>query len=249
MERGIYRQVLNNLRLFGRCGLMVLNALFLNCTPKKSPRVSHTRGLCDDIAKVYEKEHNVHCDIIRVVDYNVPAGIKSFMWEGDQWPTILKKIKETDILIVATPIWIGNISSIAQRVFERLEGTYSEGNEENGQYPLYNKVGGAVVTGTEDGGHFCAKTINFCLYRFGCTIPPGADCYWVGLAGPGPSYLDAEGSKHLYTNRTKRTLVENTVFMANLLKKHKITTNLLDLEKKAVSESRSSNEIKWRSSE
>lgn len=237
----IYAEILNTR------DTMVLKTLFLNCTIKKSPKVSHTRGLCDDIAKVYEKEHGVQCDFVRVVDYTVPSGLKSDMGDGDEWPMILKKIKKSDILIVGTPIWIGNISSVAQRVFERLEGTYSEGNKENGQYPLYNKVGSAVVTGTEDGGHFCAKTINFCLYRFGCTIPPGADCYWVGPAGPGPSYLDAEGSKHLYTNRTKRTLVENTVFMANLLKKNKITTNLLEVEEKAVAESRGSNEVEWRS--
>lgn len=227
-------------------GYSNLKVLFLNCTIKPSPEVSHTQGLCDDVAKVYEKEHGIKSEFIRVIDYNVPSGLKSDMGNGDEWPLILEKIKESDIIIVGTPIWIGNISSVAQRVFERLEGTYSEGNNENGQYPLYNKVGGAVITGTEDGGHFCAKTINFCLYRFGCTIPPGADCYWVGPAGPGPSYLDAEGSKHLYTNRTKRTLVENTVFMAALLKKNKISTNLLEVEKKAVAESRKSNEIKWR---
>ena len=235
--------------LLNKCDIMVLKALFLNCTIKKNPEVSHTRGLCNDIAKVYEKEHGVQCDFIRVVDYHVPSGLKSDMGNDDEWPIILKKIKESDILIVGTPIWIGNISSVAQRVFERLEGTYSEGNKENGQYPLYNKVGSAVVTGTEDGAHFCAKTINFCLYRFGCTIPPGADCYWVGPAGPGPSYLDAEGSKHLYTNRTKRTLVENTVFLADLLKENKIPTNLLEVEEKAVDESRKSNEINWRSVE
>jgi len=228
---------------------MVLKTLFVNCTLKKSPRVSNTRALCNDLADVYEKEHSVKCDFVRVVDYNVPAGLKSNMGDGDEWPIVLKKIKESDILIIATPIWIGNISSLAQRVFERLEGTYSEANEENGQYPLYNKIGAAVITGTEDGGHFCAKTINFCLNRFGCTIPPGADCYWVGLAGPGPSYIEAEGSKHLYTNRTKRTLVENTVYMANLLKMNKISTNLFEVEEKAVAESGKSNEIDWRSNE
>ncbi|MBD3178898.1 MAG: hypothetical protein GF417_04465, partial [Candidatus Latescibacteria bacterium] len=160
---------------------------------------------------------------------------------------ILEKIKGADIIIVATPIWIGNISSLAQRVFERLEGTYSEGDPGNGQYPLYNKVGGAVITGTEDGAHFCAKTILFCLMRFGCSIPPGSDCYWVGPAGPGPSYIAARGSRHLYTNRTKRTMVANTVFMADLLEKNRITTNLLEVEEKAVAESRESTEIDWRS--
>lgn len=223
-----------------------LKVIFLNCTIKQSPEVSHTQGLCDDVAKVYEEEYGIKTESVRVNDYNVPTGLKSDMGNGDEWPLILKKIKESDIIIVGTPIWIGNISSVAQRLFERLEGTYSEAYEKNGQYPLYNKVGGAIITGTEDGGHFCAKTINFCLYRFGCTIPPGADCYWVGPAGPGPSYLDAEGSKHLYTNRTKRTLVENSVFLAGLLNKNNITTNLLEVEEKALAESRKSNEINWR---
>lgn len=221
--------------------------LFINCTPKKSPEVSNTRALCDDIADVYQEEHGFECDFIRVVDYDILPGIESYMGEGDQWPEILREIKESDIIIVATPIWIGNISSLAQRVFERLEGTYSEGDPDNGQYPLYNKVGGAVITGTEDGAHFCAKTIQFCLMRFGCTIPPGADCYWVGPAGPGPSYIAAEGGRHLYTNRTKRIMVENTVYMAKLLAEKPITTDLLDLEEKALAESRQSTEIDWRS--
>jgi len=221
--------------------------LFINCTPKKSPRESNTRALCDDVAGVYSEEHGFECEFVRVVDFNVLPGIKSDMGEGDEWPRILKKIKGSDIIIVATPIWIGNISSLAQRVFERLEGTYSEADPDNGQYPLYNKVGGAVITGTEDGAHFCAKTILFCLNRFGCTIPPASDCYWVGPAGPGPSYIAAEGGKHLYTNRTKRTMVDNTVFMTNLLAENRITTDLLEVEEKAVAESRGSTEIDWRS--
>ncbi|MBD3235745.1 MAG: flavodoxin family protein [Candidatus Eisenbacteria bacterium] len=225
---------------------MALRVLFLNCTPKKSPEVSNTRALCDGVAAVYEAEHGAQCEFVRVVDHDLLPGVASDMGEGDEWPTILAKVKAADILIVATPIWIGNISSVAQRVFERLEGTYSEGDPETGQYPLYNKVGAAVITGTEDGGHACAKTIQFCLCRFGCTIPPAADCYWVGPAGPGPSYIEAEGRRHLYTNRTKRTLVANTVFMAELLKRNRIATNLLEVEKKAVAESRASAEIDWR---
>ncbi|HMA75709.1 MAG TPA: flavodoxin family protein [Candidatus Krumholzibacteriaceae bacterium] len=226
---------------------MAQKVLFINCTPKKSPEESNTRALCNDVAEVYEKEYGLRCDFIRVVDFNVLPGIESDMGKGDEWPEILERIKDADIIIVATPIWIGNISSLAQRVFERLEGTYSEGDPDNGQYPLYNKVGGAVITGTEDGAHFCAKTIQFCLMRFGCTIPPGADCYWVGPAGPGPSYIAAEGGRHLYTNRTKRTMVANTVFMAELLAKNRIPTNLLEVEEKAAAESTESIEIDWRS--
>src|SRR6056297_2240248 len=112
----IYVEILNTF------DTMVLKTLFLNCTIKKSPKVSHTRGLCDDIAKVYGKEHGVQCDFLRVVDHTVPSGLKSDMGDGDEWPMILKKIKKSDILIIGTPIWIGNISSVAQRVFERLEG-------------------------------------------------------------------------------------------------------------------------------
>ena len=157
---------------------------------------------------------------------------------GDQWPEILQIIKASDILVIGSPIWFGVRSSVAQLVMERLDGTYGEGDPDTGQYPLYGKVGGVIVTGNEDGAHDVAANTLFNLSHLGCVIPPNADCYWVGDAGPGPSYLDAGGDRHLYTNRTARYMAANITFMAKLLEENPISTNLRksDEEARAVSD-------------
>lgn len=204
---------------------MSVKALFLNCTLKKSPTPSHTAALIDKIRGIYEGL-GVASEVIRPVDHNVPFGVSSNEGEGDDWPGILQKVKACDILVIGTPIWFGVRSSVAQLVIERLDGTYDEGDPESGQFPLYGKVAGVVVTGNEDGAHDAAATTLFNLSHLGCTIPPNADCYWVGDAGPGPSYMDAGGDKHLYTNKTARYLAHNTAFFAKLLKKNRIPTNL-----------------------
>jgi len=215
---------------------MALKVLFLNCTLKRSPKVSNTRALIDKAARLYEKE-GLETEIIRVVDYNISFGISSDEGEGDQWPQILEKIKEADILIIGSPIWFGVRSSVCQLVLERLDGTYDEADPETGQYPLYNKVAGVIVTGNEDGAHNVAANTLFNLTHLGCTVPPNVDTYWVGDAGPGPSYMDAGGERHLYTNRTCRYMVYNTIYMAKLLKDNPIPTNLKALDEEAKAES------------
>ena len=114
-------------------------------------------------------------------------------------------------------IWFGVRSSVAQLVIERLDGTYNTTNEV-GQYPMYNKVGGVVVTGNEDGAHACAETTLFNLTHLGFTIPPNADTYWVGDAGPGPSFIEAGGQNHPYTQKTASWMAHNVVHMARILK-------------------------------
>lgn len=105
--------------------------------------------------------------------------------------------------------------------------------------PPLRKVAGAIVTGNEDGAHDAAATTLFNLGHLGCTVPPNADCYWVGTAGPGPSYIEAGGDRHLYTNKTARYLAHNLTFMAKLLKENPIPTNLTALiaEAEGVSDS------------
>jgi multimeric flavodoxin WrbA len=215
---------------------MALKVLFLNCTLKKSPRVSNTRALIDKAAKLYERE-GLETEVVRVVDHNVSFGISSDEGEGDEWPRILEKIKECDILIIGSPIWFGVRSSVCQLVFERLDGTYDEPDPATGRFPLYNKVAGVIVTGNEDGAHNVTANTLFNLTHLGCTVPPNVDSYWVGEAGPGPSYIDAGGDKHLYTNRTYRFLVHNTIYMARLLKDNPILTNLKELSEEARLES------------
>ena len=211
---------------------MSLKAIILNCTLKKSPTVSNTEALISKVVDLYKKLDTIS-EVIRVVDYNIPFGVSSDEGKGDQWPAILKKIKASDIIIIAAPIWFGVRSSVAQLVIERLDGTYDEGDVKTGQFPLYGKVGGVIVTGNEDGAHDVASNTLFNLSHLGCVIPPNSDTYWVGDAGPGPSYIEAGGDVHLYTNKTSRYLVHNTVFIAKLLKEHPIDTNLKDLIKES----------------
>ena len=215
---------------------MKLKALILNCTLKKSPRISNTQALIDK-AMVLFAEHNVDAETIRVVDHYVPFGVSSKEDERDEWPAILNKIKSCDILIIGSPIWFGVRSSVAQLVLERLDGTYDEADPKTGQFPLYGKVGGVIVTGNEDGAHDAAANTLFNFSHLGCTIPPNVDTYWVGVAGPGPSYIEAGGEKHLYTNKTVRFMVDNLVYFARILKDNPIPTNLNELIEKAKQES------------
>ena len=199
---------------------MGLKAVFLNCTLKRSPEVSNTEALARKVVGWFDTM-DVESEVIRIVDYNVPTGVSSDEGDGDEWPTILERIKAADILVIVTPIWFGHRSSVAQLVIERLDGTYNERNEV-GQYPLYNKVGGVVVTGNEDGAHAAAESTLFNLSHLGCTIPPNSDTYWVGDAGPGPSYLEAGGENHAYTQRTTRWMAHNLVHLARMLKANPI---------------------------
>jgi multimeric flavodoxin WrbA len=197
-----------------------LKALGINCTLKRSPDRSHTEALMNRVLDLLA-EHGVESEILRPVDYNVKFGVSSNEGDGDQWPQILEKIKAADILLMGMSIWFGVRSSVCQMVIERLDGTYNERNEV-GQYPLYNKVAGCVVTGNEDGAHACAETTLFNMTHLGCVIPPNADTYWVGTAGPGPSYLDSDGDNHPYTQRTSSWCAHNLLHMARIMRDNPI---------------------------
>jgi multimeric flavodoxin WrbA len=199
---------------------MSLSAVLLNCTLKKSPAVSHTQGLLDIVIGHLEGL-GVRCETIRVVDHHVPFGVSSDEGDGDEWPGILERILAAQILVIGTPIWFGVRGSVAQLVIERLDGTYQNTNAV-GQYPLYNTVGGVVVTGNEDGAHACAETTLFNLTHLGCAIPPNADTYWVGDAGPGPSFIEAGGKDHAYTQKTAKWMAHNVTHLARILKQHPI---------------------------
>ena len=173
-----------------------LKALGINCTLKKSPEASNTEALMNRVLGILD-EHGVETEILRPADYEIKFGVSSDEGDGDEWPQILEKIKAADILLMGMSIWFGVRSSVCQMVIERLDGTYNERNEV-GQYPLYNKVAGVVVTGNEDGAHACAETTLFNMTHLGCVVPPNADTYWVGDAGPGPSYLEAGGQSTLH---------------------------------------------------
>ena len=197
-----------------------LRALGLNCTLKRSPERSHTEAPMDRVMGLLA-DHGVETEIVRPVDYRIAFGVTSDEGDGDEWPQLLEKVKAADILLLGMSIWFGHRSSVCQMVIERLDGTYNETNDD-GQYPLYNKVAGVVVTGNEDGAHSSAESTLFNLTHLGCVVPPNADTYWVGEAGPGPSYLDAGGPEHPYTLRTSSWCAHNLLHMARILRANPI---------------------------
>jgi multimeric flavodoxin WrbA len=188
-----------------------LSAVFVNCTLKRSPEVSNTQGLMDASIRLMRR-HGVAVESLRLVDHDVATGVQPDMrehgWQYDAWPDeIWPKVEAADILVVGGPIWLGDNSSITKRLIERLYAMSSETNA-TGQYVFYGKVGGAIITGNEDGIKHCASNILFSLQHIGFTVPPAADAGWTGEAGPGPSYLDegSGGPENDFTNR-------NTTFM------------------------------------
>ncbi|MCP3029157.1 flavodoxin family protein [Halobacillus sp. A5] len=197
-----------------------MKALFLNASLKKSDQTSNTEGLAQEVIDLYSKE-GVESEVVRLADYNIPYGIEKDLGEGDEWPQIFEKVKQADILILASPIWLGEKSSLAAVAMERLYGSSSETNEK-GQSIYYNKVAGAVITGNEDGAKNAAASLLYGLSHIGFVIPPNVDAYWVGEAGPGPSYLDDDGQENEFTKKHVEMLAYNTMHLAEIFKKNPI---------------------------
>lgn len=211
---------------------MALKALFLNCTLKKSPTTSNTSAYISNAEKVFHGL-SVETEEIRVADYNIKLGNSSDEGDGDEWPKILEKVKACDIMIIATPIWRGDRSSVAKSVAERFDGIWKEASEENGQYPTFNKVAGVMVDGNEDGAKKAISSICFDLSEHGFSLPVNAFTYYVGKAGPGPAYIEAEGDKHLFTNRTMYLMIHNLVHLAKTLRENPYPTNVKEISEEA----------------
>ncbi len=208
-----------------------LKAVFINCTLKKSPAKSHTDSLMNVAKHIMEKE-KVAVETIRFIDHEVATGVYADMtehgWSVDEWPSIFKTIMDADILIIGTPIWLGEKSSIAQKLIERLYAMSGETNDK-GQYIFYGKAAGCVITGNEDGVKHCAMGILYALQHVGYSIPPQADAGWIGEVGPGPSYGDTEwkgkkispplGTDSDFTNRNTTFMTYNLLHLASMLKK------------------------------
>ena len=140
-------------------------------------------------------------------------------WETDEWPDIYPGILDSDILVVAGPIWLGDNSSVTKQVIERIYALSGELNDK-GQYLFYGRVAGCLITGNEDGIKHCAQNILYSLQHVGYTIPPNADAGWIGEAGPGPSYLDpgSGGPENDFTNRNTTFMTWNLMHLARMLK-------------------------------
>ena len=199
-----------------------LKAVFINGTLKPSGQVSHTEALMD-VARAIMEKNRVGVDVLRAVDFDIAPGVYPDMKEhgfaSDDWPKIQDRVMAADILVIGTPIWLGEKSSVANRVIERLYG-FSGNLNEHGQYAYYGRVGGCIVTGNEDGIKHCAMNILYSLQHLGYTIPPQADAGWIGEAGPGASYADegSGGVENEFTQRNTTFMTWNLMHLARMLK-------------------------------
>lgn len=202
-----------------------LHAVFINCTLKRSPKPSHTRTLMRVAENIMTKQ-GVAVDVIRAVDHDIAPGVQPDMRKeglsSDDWPELWKRVKAADILVLGSPIWLGERSSVCTQVIERLYAQSGQVNDA-GQYVYYGKVGGCLVTGNEDGIKHVAMGTLYALQHIGYTIPPQADAGWIGEAGPGPSYGDEGengpvGFDNEFTQRNTTFMTWNLLHMARLLK-------------------------------
>ncbi|MGL4173636.1 MAG: flavodoxin family protein [Actinomycetota bacterium] len=194
-----------------------MKALVLNCTLKPSPEKSITQQLADVVTtQLRELDVEVSCE--RVVDQRVLPGVNDQMGPDDDWPALSDAVMASDVLVIATPTWVGHPSSVAQRVLERMDSLISQ-TRPDGEPVVWGKVAGVVVTGNEDGAHHVISEVSGGLVDIGFTIPGQAWTYWNMGPGPGPSYGDTDHGIEWSRN--------TGITMANHL--HAVATALADL--------------------
>lgn len=199
-----------------------IRALILNCTLKPSPERSNTAGLLR-IPRAIMEANGVTVETLRPVDLDLAPGVQADMTEHgatrDDWPDLYRKVLDADILLIGTPIWLGERSSVCSRLIERLYSNSADLND-RGQWVYYGRVGGCVVTGNEDGVKHVSMSVLYALQHLGFAVPPQADAGWIGPIGPGPSYLDegSGGPENEFTNRNTTFMTWNLLHFARLLK-------------------------------
>lgn len=191
-----------------------MRALVINCTLKPSPQPSNTEALAATVIAAL-KGHGAEVDVVRAVDLNLKPGVETDMGDGDDWPAVHEKLLASQILVVASPTWLGRPSSVAQRVLERMDAMLGETDDE-GRPVAYNRVAGVLVTGNEDGAHHVISEISGGLADIGYTIPGQAWTYWHLGPGPGPDFLDDERG-HDWSLSTGRAMASNLVHAARAL--------------------------------
>jgi multimeric flavodoxin WrbA len=204
-----------------------LRAVYVNGSLKYDAAASHTMRLVRRSAGIMHRQ-GVEVDIVHALDHEIAFGMVTDATEHgrdrDDWPDLQARIMAADILVLGTPIWLGEPSSVTALVIERMYAHSGERND-RGQYLYYGKVGGCIVTGNEDGVKACSKQLLYAMQHIGYSIPPQADCGWIGEVGPGASYGDpVEGSDRPagydsdFTNRNTTIMTYNLLHLARLLR-------------------------------
>jgi multimeric flavodoxin WrbA len=178
-----------------------LTGVCLVCTLKPSPAESSSQllgsQLMDALAEV-----GVEGPTFRVVDYDVKPGVEADMGDGDQWPQLREQVLAADIVVIATPTWMGHMTSIAQRVLERLDAELSE-KDEGGRPTMFDKVAIAAIVGNEDGAHQITAELFQALNDIGFTLPAQGVTYWNGEAMGSVDYKDLEEAPEKVVSTTK----------------------------------------------
>lgn len=194
-----------------------LSAVALVCTLKKSPAPSSSdliaRQVLDELAA-----HDVKGTTVRVVDYNLAAGVEADAGPGDEWPIIRADVLAADIVLVSTPTWLGHMSSVAQRVLERLDAELST-TDEAGRPVLTGKVAAVAVVGNEDGAHKICADLFQALDDLGFSIPAQGCTYWNDQAMGSTDYRDLDEIPSTVA-ATNATVARNSAHLAKLLTQH-----------------------------
>lgn len=194
---------------------MALTALALVCTLKPSPEPSSSELLGRQVLDAL-REHGVEGTSVRVVDFDVRPGVQADMGDGDEWPAIRAQVLDADILVIATPTWMGQASSVAMRVLERLDAELSE-TDDDGRPILFGKVAIAAVVGNEDGAHHISSQLYQALNDVGYTIPAQGVTYWNDQAMGSTDYRDVSPTPE-QTAGTTATAAANAAHLAGLLR-------------------------------
>lgn len=194
---------------------MPLRALALNCTLTPSPAESSTQSLTDVVLSDL-RDHGVTSTTVRLVDLDIRPGVQADMGDGDQWPQVREQILDADILVFATPTWVGHLSSVAQRAIERLDAEIAQTDEE-GRALLAGKVAVAVVVGNEDGAHAIIADVFQALNDVGFSIPSQGGVYWNGEAMHATDFKDLEQTPEKVA-MTATTVAMNAAHLARALR-------------------------------
>ena len=196
---------------------MALTAIAINCSLKASNGEKSSTDAMIGLLAGELARHDVSCsETVRIADHNVLPGVSSDEGKGDDWPAIRRRILAADILIFGTPIWLGQMSSFAQRVLERMDAFLGE-TDERGRMPSHGKVAVAAIVGNEDGAHHVTATLFQALNDEGWTIPAGAANYWVGEAMHKTDFKDLDEVPKA-VRQGARMLASNAAHLASLLK-------------------------------
>lgn len=198
--------------------MATLTAFGFNCSLKSSndSETSSTDVLMEQFFDALG-EHGVDGEFVRAADFNIKPGVKSDEGRGDDWPKLRKRLLAADILVIGTPIWLGQPSSVAKRVLERMDAFLDE-KDDKGRMPSYGKVAVCCVVGNEDGAHHTGAEVLQALFEVGFTIPAGGSTYWVGEAMGEKEYKDFKKKPPKVVDKWNKMLASNTAHLAELLK-------------------------------